>query len=354
MTAPRLAESETAPSGVGAHRNLPPLPGGEGRGEVGPTSISFPVNVSDSTVLATAVGFVSGRVRLFSCLLVFLLAAVAFAQRRGGGGAFMGGGELMVPESTKTARDVESRTPIETPMWTNAPGFETDAFTFTRLRYDKSPDRSRRGSGGWTTDLPDSDLNLSYRLQQMMSLRVDPNGRLIRPTDVELSDYPFLFAAAPGSLNFTEQEALALRNHLQNGGFLLMADFHGEREWENCTTAMKEVFPNREFFELPLDHPLYHGVFEIKAKVQVPNIRLGIASEQTGVTWEVHDGEECREVHHRAIADDKGRLMVLALHNADMSDGWEREGESDYYFHNFSEKVAYPLGVNIIFYVMTH
>ncbi len=264
----------------------------------------------------------------------------------------MGGGELMVPESTKTARDVESRTAVETPVWTNPPGFETDAFTFTRLRYDKSPDRRRRGSGGWTTDLPDSDLNLSYRLQQMMSLRVDPNGRLIRPTDAQLCDYPFLFASAPGSLNFTEEEALALRRHLQQGGFLLLADFHGDREWANCAEAMKLVFPEREFFELPLEHPLYHGVFDIKAKVQVPNIRLGIASEQSGVTWE--GGDDSMEVHHRAIADDRGRLMVLALHNADMSDGWEREGESDYYFHNFSEKVAYPLGVNLIFYVLTH
>ncbi len=293
--------------------------------------------------------------RIVSALLLLLLGAAALAQRRGGGSfgpGFMGGGEIMVPESTKTARDVESRTAVETPVWTNAPGFETDTFTFTRVRYDKSPDRNRRGSGGWTTDLPDSDLNLSFRLQQMMSLRVDPNGRLIRPTDAELSDYPFLFICAPGSLNLTEVEAVALRKHLLNGGFLLMTDFHGDREWNNCATAMKEVFPDREFFELPLEHPLYHGVFEIKSKIQVPNIRIGTASEHTGITHE--GGDDGREIHHRAIADDKGRLMVLALHNTDMSDGWEREGESDYYFHNFSEKAAYPLGVNIIYYVMTH
>mgnify|MGYP003347223969 FL=1 len=54
------------------------------------------------------------------------------------------------------------------------------------------------------------------------------------------------------------------------------------------------------------------------------------------------------------IQDDKGRLMVMALHNTDTADGWEREGESDYYFHNFSEKIAYPLGVNIVYYAMTH
>ena len=32
----------------------------------------------------------------------------------------------------------------------------------------------------------------------------------------------------------------------------------------------------------------------------------------------------------------------------------EREGESAYYFKQFSERTAYPLAINIIFYVMTH
>ena len=46
--------------------------------------------------------------------------------------------------------------------------------------------------------------------------------------------------------------------------------------------------------------------------------------------------------------------MVIATHNTDNGDGWEREGESAYYFKTFSEKIAYPLGINIIFYAMTH
>ena len=46
--------------------------------------------------------------------------------------------------------------------------------------------------------------------------------------------------------------------------------------------------------------------------------------------------------------------MVLALHNTDTSDGWERENDNDYYFHNFSEKIAFPLGVNIVHYLLTH
>jgi len=59
-------------------------------------------------------------------------------------------------------------------------------------------------------------------------------------------------------------------------------------------------------------------------------------------------------MHVRAWHDDRQRsVSVLAIHNSDVADGWERESESEDYFKTFSEKIAYPLGVNIIFYLMT-
>lgn len=285
-------------------------------------------------------------------LLALLPAAFLLAQGSGRRSGPIGGGELYIPEDVRTAREVETRTEAMPPSWTNPPAFKRELFTFARIRYDKNPFAQRnRRTGGWTTDLPDADINLSFRIQQMTSIRVEADGRILRLTDPDLANYPFLFASAPGALHFSDEEAAALRNHLLNGGFLLMDDFWGEREWENCEEALRTVFPDRKFFELPLSHPLYHGVFEIKEKHQNANVGMGTRSEQTGVTWE---GEDGREVHHRGIADDQGRLMVLALHNTDTADGWERENDNDYYFHNFSEKIAFPLGINIIYYAMTH
>ncbi|MSU34077.1 MAG: DUF4159 domain-containing protein [Pedosphaera sp.] len=275
---------------------------------------------------------------ILPCLLV--CTGLLFAQ--------WGGERTHIREEVRTAREVPSHS-SGTPEWKNPPGFNRDTFTFARIRY-------RRGGGrgwgaGWSTDLPDSDLNLSYRLQQMTSMKVDPDGRVLRLTDPDLADYPFIYIVEPGGLSLDAEEVVALRKYLLNGGFLMLDDFWGEREWENCEAVLKEVFPQRNFVELPLIHPLYHCVFEIKSKGQVPNIRTGIMSQYTGVTWE---REDATEVHHRGIEDDHGRLMVLATHNTDNGDGWEREGEDDYYFHNFSEKISYPLGINIVFYVMTH
>ena len=79
-------------------------------------------------------------------LIVFVLllcAAALLAQRRRGGrgyGGYGGGGwgEGWTPEfeTCKTAREIPSHS-TGTPNWTNEPGFESDVFTFTRIRRDR-------------------------------------------------------------------------------------------------------------------------------------------------------------------------------------------------------------------------
>jgi hypothetical protein len=279
---------------------------------------------------------------------MLLIAGVgaAFGQYRGGGGYYR------IPEGTKTAREVPTRS-VDTPMWENPRAFEKDVFTFARIRYGRDGWRGGVGGGSWATDLPDADLNLSYRLQQMTSLKVDPRGRIIRAHEPDLVNYPFLMGAAPGALELDEQEMQGLRQFLLNGGFFLLTDFWGDREWSHFERVMKEVLPGHSFVELSLDHPLYRCLFQIRKKNQVPRIDIGTRNLESGSpTWE--RGDDGREVHHRAMFDAKGRLMVLALHNSDDSDGWEREGESVEYFHAFAEGMAYPMAINVLFYVMTH
>lgn len=262
------------------------------------------------------------------------------------------GGWSRVPAGVRTAREIPTRS-VDTPKWENPAAFVEDVFTFTRLRYGVDGWRGGVGGGSWMTDLPDADLNLSYRLQQMTSLKVDPSARIIRANDPDLARYPFLMAAAPGAMDLQEDEIAGLRRYLQNGGFFLLTDFWGDREWNHFEQTMRRVLPEHSFVELTLDHPIYSCLFPVRKKNQVPRIDIGVRHLATGSpTWE--RGADGQEVHHRAIFDAQGRLMVLALHNSDDSDGWEREGEDTGYFHAFAEGMAYPLAINILFYVMTH
>jgi hypothetical protein len=249
------------------------------------------------------------------------------------------------------------------PDWETDREFFYDVFTFVRIRYSSGYEGRRyRGSygrgygrgfsgGNWATDYPDSDLNFSFRLHQLTSMEVHPDGLVLELTNPELFNYPFIYIVEPGRLVFSQEEVKILRRYLLNGGFLMVDDFWGEAEWDNFYYEIKRVFPEREPVELGLGHPIFHAVFDLKEKPQIPSINVALQGRDYGITWE---REDARVPHYKAIYDDKGRIMVIICHNTDLGDGWEREGEDEWYFREFSEKKAYPLGINIVFYAMTH
>ncbi len=265
-------------------------------------------------------------------------------------------------ETARTAREDPVRgTPV--PIWTNHPGMARDVFTFARVRYTRQDENSVWWKGGyWYSDMPDSDLNLSFRLQQLTSWKTDPDGRIIDLNSPELFDYPFIYMVEPGLMTLEDDEIPALRRYLLNGGFLMADDFWGEPQWANFEREMKRVFPERTFSEVETNHPLFSVVFPMarpKEQLQVPNVMVGRRAEETGVTWEIHQGADgqrvpCKDVHFRALLDDKNRLMVFACFNTDYGDGWDREGEDEYFFRRFAEGISYPMAINILFYVMTH
>lgn len=243
------------------------------------------------------------------------------------------------------------------PNWELDRELPKDVFTFARVRYSDGGASGRRWRRDkWATDWPDAELNLSFRLQQLTSMKVHPDGVIVELTDPNLADYPFIYIVEPGDLSLSDAEVTALRRYLLNGGFLMVDDFWGEYEWAVFYREFRRVFPEDKYqpVELEMDHPIFHAVFPLrmtKNQLQVPNVALGAESRWHHITWERPDA---REVHIKGVFDDRGRLMAVICHNTDNGDGWEREGEDEYYFREFSEKKAYPLMINILFYTMTH
>jgi len=93
-------------------------------------------------------------------------------------------------------------------------------------------------------------------------------------------------------------------------------------------------------------------------RLQVPTIQFWNRdhdlSDPQSPLQTIFRGEGSEEMHVRALFDERQRMMIMAINNSDVSDGWEREGEDELYFRTYSERIAYPLGINIIFYLMTH
>jgi hypothetical protein len=170
-------------------------------------------------------------------------------------------------------------------------------------------------------------------------------------TDDALFSYPFIFMSDVGTAGFTEPEAERLREYLLRGGILYVDDFWGDAAWEHWVSEMARVLPPDRYpiVDIPDDDPVFQTFFNVRKVPQVPSIqfwrRSGGQSSERGV--------ESAEVHFRGIFDEHGRLMVIMTHNTDIADGWEREGEDEEFFYRFSIR-AYPLGVNIAIYAMTH
>jgi hypothetical protein len=272
-------------------------------------------------------------------LCACLVAASAYAQFRGRGGGRRG------PRNVDPANVDRGNVP----RWDLDPNFKRDCFTFARLKYRSTMDRT---SYAWWTDFPDADLNLSWRLSQLTSMKVDPDGKVVEITDEALFDYPFVIMSGVPAVEMDAEEAAILRRYMLNGGFILVDDFWGDDNYDHFyREVIKQVFPEREPRELELDHPIFHCVYDLKEKPQIPNVGFATSNRDTGRTSEDPEG---KGAHYRAVFDDKGRMMMLIGHNTDLGDGWEEEATDPWYFKEFSEKKAYPMGINIIFYVMTH
>jgi hypothetical protein len=292
------------------------------------------------------------RAWTWGVLLLCVTGLIAVGQRMFPGGnrpgaeegGRRGGGRGRAPLASERAG---------VPEWTVDPGFREDVFTFVRLRY-----RSSRGFSRWRVDYPAADLNFSYRLEQLTSMKVDPNGLDLDIEDPNLFNYPFVFMIDPRSLVLSQGEAETLRRYLLGGGFLMIDDFWGDAMWHHLMRELEKVFPDRTWVSLPQDHAIFHRPFPLGYRPQVPSedsARRNKDRPDPYRTWEDEIGYETPQpADYRAYLDDHGRIMLLICWNTDLSDGWEEEGVSQWFFENFSEKSAYPMGINIIFHALTH
>ena len=218
--------------------------------------------------------------------------------------------------------------------------------------------RGEAGGQGWWTDYPGADVNFSIRFAELTKARVArdsysaPEHIVVRLTDDELFQCPFVEMEDVGTADFSDAEVKRLREYLFKGGFLWVDDFWGEEAWAQWVGEIRRVLPDKEAYPIqtvPLEHPVYRTLFHVPKLPQIPSIhhwrRTG------GGTSERYAESAIPQMY--AISDSHGRIMVLMTHNTDISDAWEREGEDPRFFYQFSPD-GYAVGINVLMYTMTH
>ncbi|HLJ13243.1 MAG TPA: DUF4159 domain-containing protein [Bryobacteraceae bacterium] len=227
-------------------------------------------------------------------------------------------------------------------------------WTRARLRYPDItgyPNRllelrdGRSFPGYWTMDYPRSDRHLLAGIRRLTRIDVRSVEQVVDldGTD-DIYNWPIVYGVEVGHWLLTDDEAKQLREFLLRGGFFMCDDFHGTEEWEIFLNSMHKVFPDRPIVDIRNDDPIFHTVYDLEQRFQVP----GAQWFDTGRTYE-HDGYEPR---WRAIYDDKGRVMVAICHNMDLGDAWEWSDDPRY-----PEKwasLAYRIAVNYFVYDLTH
>jgi hypothetical protein len=201
----------------------------------------------------------------------------------------------------------------------------------------------RQGGTAWTVDYPDGDRTFARLLERLTTVDVRAVEQPVNLDDgIDAYYWPFLISGLVGAWDLSDAEAHKLREYLLRGGFLLCDSFFGTVEWEGFAAGMRKVFPDRPIVELSDDHPIFHIVYDLTKRPQIP-------------TWQFlprgyrNDGAT---PHWRAILDDSGRVMVMIAFNNDIADGWQRADE--YLYPQQAANLAIRLGVNFAVYALTH
>jgi uncharacterized protein DUF4159 len=215
---------------------------------------------------------------------------------------------------------------------------------FGRYRYGRSMDW-REGGTSWTQDYPRADRHFAAALRRLTRIHVRSVEQPINlDDDDDAFNYPWLAAGEMGDWKLTEAQADKLRDYLLRGGFLMLDDFWGTEEWLRFMESMKVVFPDRPIVEIENSDAIFHTVYDLDDRYQVP----GEWALARGTTYR-NDGSVPR---WRGIYDDRGRLMVAMCFNNDVGDSWEWADDPGY-----PEKysaLGIRIGVDYVMYSLTH
>jgi len=197
---------------------------------------------------------------------------------------------------------------------------DNTSFKIAQLKYS--------GGGDWyanSTSIP----NLAKFCNENLGMNIFPERAIVEVGSPELYNYPFIHMTGHGNVIFSDYEASNLREYLIGGGFLHIDDNYGLDKF--IRREMKKVFPELQFKELSLGHPIYYQTF--KFNDGLPKIHEHDDKPPQGFGLEY-----------------EGRLICFYTYECDLGDGWE-----DFEVHKDSKSKrlkALQMGANIVQYVM--
>ncbi|MBE7176827.1 MAG: DUF4159 domain-containing protein [Mucilaginibacter polytrichastri] len=202
-------------------------------------------------------------------------------------------------------------------------GARPATYKIARLKYN--------GGGDWygnRTALP----NLINFCNQQLRTGIAPHEENVEAGGEQLFDYPFVYLTGHGNVIFSDQEARNLRRYLTGGGFLHIDDNYGLNTF--IRREMKKVFPELDFVELPVSHPIFHQHYAFPNGLPKIHEHDAKRPQAFGLIW-------------------KGRLVCFFDYECDLGNGWEDFGTYPNDTQETRQK-ALQMGANMIQYALNN
>jgi len=186
------------------------------------------------------------------------------------------------------------------------------------------------GGGDWYANLESSLPNLIQFANEQLKMNINPEQAIVEVGSKDLFNYPFVHMTGHGNWVMNQQEADNLRQYLIGGGFLHIDDNYGLNAY--VRPQLKKVFPELDFVELPISHPIYHQRFDFPNGLPKIHEHDNKAPQGFGIVY-------------------KGRLVCFYTYECDLGDGWESQE-----IHKDSPEThakALKMGANLLQYSFT-
>jgi Domain of unknown function (DUF4159) len=190
--------------------------------------------------------------------------------------------------------------------------------TIARLKYD--------GGGDWYSNAGSIE-NLMRFIEKHTDIDMADKQGIVEADSPELFQTSYLYMNGHGNVFFSDKEVRRLRHFLENGGFLHADDNYGMDH--SFRREMKKVFPNKDWVELPFDHPIYHQVFDFPGGLPKIHEHDNKPPQGLGLFHE-------------------GKLVVFYTYECDLGDGWENP--EVHHDPDALRTAALQMGTNIFIY----
>ena len=258
------------------------------------------------------------------------------------------GAELMTQQAPQQAPGAVSRDMFDDPRGPYLSQDEVFAtagkfpFYWTRAVYSGWGGRRGFGGGSWSVDFPKSDQQFLVVVKRLMRLNAYDWENPVFLGNPILRKFPLIYMLEVGGMNLSDEEVEGLRGYMDAGGFVIVDDFWGDEEWDVFEWNMRRVYPERQFVDITLDHPLYSAYYTIDHVEMTPAIGNTVRrTECFGCYTQV-----------KGMYDDEGRLMMVVNFNTDLGDAWEWAESPAYPLE--TSTYAFEIGTNMIVYAMSH